>query len=214
MKTRSAVIAVLAILAAGLGAWAAVYGRLPARIPIHWNIHGQVDGWAGKGTALTILAGVVLLFLLFILAGEWLSPVSFKISPFRETFNYMMVICAALMLYIHAIVLLSGLHPDRNFGRWLVGGMFVFFALIGNLLGKVRRNFWMGIRTPWTLASEEVWIATHRLGARLMVAAGIAGAVCVALGVPLPVCLALLIGSLLIPVLYSLWLSKKLEGQT
>jgi uncharacterized membrane protein len=92
--------------------------------------------------------------------------------------------------------------------------MFVFFALIGNLLGKVRRNFWMGIRTPWTLASEEVWIATHRLGARLMVAAGIAGAVCVALGVPLPVCFALLIGSLLIPVLYSLWLSKKLEGQT
>lgn len=214
MKTRSAVISVLAILGAGLGVWAAVYGRLPARIPVHWNIHGQVDGWAGKGTALTILAGVVLLFLLFIVAGEWLSPVSFKISPFRETFNYMMVICAALMLYIHVIVLLSGLHPNRNFGRWLVGGMFVFFALIGNLLGKVRRNFWMGIRTPWTLASEEVWIATHRLGARLMVAAGIAGAVCVALGVPLPVCLALLIGSLLIPVLYSLWLSKKLEGQT
>jgi uncharacterized membrane protein len=214
MKTRNAVISVLAILAAGLGAWAALYGRLPARIPIHWNIHGQVDGWAGKGTALTILAGMVLLFLLFILAGEWLSPVSFKISPFRETFNYVMVICAALMLYIHAIVLLSGLHPNRNFGRWLVGGLFVFFALIGNLLGKVRRNFWMGIRTPWTLASEEVWIATHRLGARLMVAAGIAGAVCVALGVPLPVCFALLIGSLLIPVLYSLWLSKKLEGQT
>jgi len=214
MKTRSAVISVLAILAAGLAAWAAVYGRLPARIPIHWNIHGQVDGWAGKGTPLTILAGVVLLFLLFILAGEWMSPVSFKISPFRETFNYVMVICAALMLHIHAIVLLSGLHPDRNFGRWLVGGLFVFFALIGNLLGKVRRNFWVGIRTPWTLASEEVWIATHRLGARLMVAAGLAGAVCVALGVPLPVCLALLMASLLIPVFYSLWLSKKLEGQT
>jgi uncharacterized membrane protein len=214
MKTRSAVISVVAILAAGLAAWTAVYGRLPARIPIHWNIHGQVDGWAGKWTPLSILAGVVLLFFMFILAGEWLSPVSFKISAFRETFNYVMVICAALMLYIHAIILLSGLHPSRNFGRWLVGGLFVFFALIGNLLGKVRRNFWMGIRTPWTLASEEVWIATHRLGARLMVAAGLGGALCVALGVPLPVCLALLIASLLIPVFYSLWLSKKLEGQT
>jgi uncharacterized membrane protein len=69
------------------------------------------------------------------------------------------------------------LHPEMDPGRPLVGGIFLFFALMGNLLGKVRRNFWMGIRTPWPLAGDAVWIATHRAAARLYTAMGLIGAV-------------------------------------
>ena len=86
---------------------------------------------------------------------------------------------------------------------------FLFFALIGNVLGKVRRNFWVGVRTPWTLASDKVWIATHRLAARLMVVAGMIGA----LGVPVALCFGLLMLALFVPVVYSYFLYQRLERE-
>jgi uncharacterized membrane protein len=85
--------------------------------------------------------------------------------------------------------------------------------VIGNVLGKVRRNFWMGVRTPWTLANDTVWAATHRLAARLMVAAGLLGAMAVWLGVPIAICFVLLIAALLVPAVYSLVLYKRLERE-
>jgi uncharacterized membrane protein len=212
MTTKTATTVVLLLFAIGLGASLVLYPSLPARMPIHWNIHGNVDGWAGKPFGSLGLPALMLLFLLFILAGEWLSPAHFKISPFRASFNYLMVICATLMFYIHALVLAAALHPHRGAqARWMIGGLFVFFAWMGNLLGKTRRNFWIGIRTPWTLASDAVWIATHRLGARIFVAAGIIGAIAAALGVSPVWCFLLLMVAMFVPVFYSLWLSKKLE---
>jgi uncharacterized membrane protein len=211
MTTRTAAIVVLLLFGAALGASLILYASLPARMPVHWDLHGNVNGWAGKTFACLAMPALSLLFLLFILAGEWLSPVHFKVSAFRSAFNYLMVICAALLVYLHACVLAAGLHPGRSQGRWMIGGLFLFFAWIGNMLGKTRRNFWIGIRTPWTLASDTVWIATHRLGARVFMAVGITGAGAIALGAPLPWCFALLVAGAIVPVVYSLWLSKRLE---
>src|SRR5262245_38423230 len=108
-------------------------------------------------------------------------------------------------------MLAAALHPDRSLARWMIAGLFLFFAWVGNLLGKTRRNFWIGIRTPWTLSSDAVWIATHRLGARIFVVAGILGAVAVALGASPVWCFALFLAALCIPVVYSFRMSKKLE---
>ncbi len=60
-------------------------------------------------------------------------------------------------------------------GRFAVAGVFLLFAPIGNVLGKVDRNFFVGGRTPWTLADERVWHATHRLAAKIFVAGGMIG---------------------------------------
>ena len=87
----------------------------------------------------------------------------------------------------------------------------LFFALLGNVLGKVRRNFWIGVRTPWTLASERVWIDTHRFSARLFVAIGIAGFLAILAGAPIVTAVALLLASVLVCVVYSLVHSKRLE---
>lgn len=213
MTTKTAVIVVLALIGTALAASLALYPSLPERMPTHWNIHGEVNGWSGKPFACLALPGVMLLFLLFILAGDWLSPTHFKVGAFRSAFNYLLVIVAALMFYIHALALAAALYPNHFYGRWMVGGMFLFFAWFGNMLGKTRRNFWIGIRTPWTLASDAVWIATHRLGARVFMALGILGAVAIAVGISPLWCFALVVAGICIPVFYSFWLSKKLEKQ-
>ena len=130
---------------------------------------GGVTFWLK--VAVTLLA----LFIVMLFALPWVSPGSFALEPFRETFNYLMVVCMALFGYLHVLMLQAALHPEVDMARLLMTGLLLFFVLMGNVLGKLRRNFWVGVRTPWTLASDKVWIATHRLAARLMVVAGMIG---------------------------------------
>jgi uncharacterized membrane protein len=129
-----------------------------------------------------------------------------------------MMLVVALMGYLHVATLWGAMQPAENktiFMRFFLGGICLFLALLGNVLGKVRRNFWMGVRTPWTLASEVVWNQTHRLAAWLFVAAGLIG---FALAMVLPpsaawVLLLVLLPAALLPVLYSLVLYKRLERE-
>ena len=211
MKTKTALVIILISIAAALAASFVFYGALPDQVPSHWNRHGQVDGWRDKSIGVLTTPGIMLLMLFMLVAGEWISPVHFKIAPFRGTFNYLMVIGTLLVGWLHAMKLLVAFNPELDSGRWLASGLFVLLAAMGNLLGKTRKNFLIGIRTPWTLASDVVWIATHRLAARLLVGAGLIGAISLVLGAPLDVGIGLIIAALLVPTVYSFWLSKRLE---
>ena len=211
MTTKTAAILVFMLFGCALCASLLVYPSLPARIPIHFNAEGQANGWASKTSGCLGPLLIQLLLLLLVLAGDWISPARFKVSEFRSSFNYIMVLASALSLYAYGLTLVAALYPGRLQGRWVIGGLFMFLAWMGNMLGKTRRNFWIGIRTPWALSSDATWIATHRLAARLFVIVGIAGAVGAVVPFPSIVYLVLLAIAILVPVLYSLWISKELE---
>jgi uncharacterized membrane protein len=213
MKTSHAVAGGL-ILTAGVAAYtAALYPSLPELIPIHWGIDGKVDGWAPKAWAAWFGPGAMGLMLGLLFGLPWLSPRQFQVESFRGTFNYLMLLVTALFGYIHVVCLQTALHPQLDSGRVLISGLMLFMAALGNVLGKTRRNYWIGIRTPWTLASDRVWNATHRLGARLLVAAGLLGAAMVWAGVPVAWVFWLLMAALLAPAVHSLILYKRWEGQ-
>ncbi|HEY1376931.1 MAG TPA: SdpI family protein [Gemmataceae bacterium] len=187
------------------------------KIPIHWNIHGEPDGWASPDQPFlafyllpTMLGGVVALGLF---ALPWLSPRNFAVEGFRQTYDYVFFLVAALFLYLGGIITWSQFHGPLHLERTLLAGIFLFFALLGNVLGKVKRNFWMGVRTPWTLADPVVWDRTHRVAAWLFVATGVAGAVLALLGVHPAVCFVLLMVGALSPIVYSLVLYKRLERE-
>jgi uncharacterized membrane protein len=93
----------------------------------------------------------------------------------------------------------------------VLGGIALLFVLLGNVMGKLRRNFWLGVRTPWTLANERVWYATHRLAARTMVAGGLPALVAALGALPHLVAVAALLGAALVPVVFSLVYYKRLE---
>src|SRR5262249_46048419 len=129
------------------------------------------------------------------------------------TFYYIMTLVVALIAYLHVAITCNYLWPGLNTLKWVLGGMSLFFAAIGNSLGKVQRNFWMGVRTPWTLASERVWNQTHRVTAWLWTAGGLIGCLAVLAGVPVMAWMIGLLVIALVPVVYSLWLYKHLEKQ-
>ena len=203
------------------------YGRpdlLREQIPTHSNAAGEVDKWTPREKILPqwlLLPGVMAGFVLLSLVLPWLSPEGFKVDAFRETFYFLMAVVVALFAYIQLLLVLGGIEDvQMDSTRWLLGGLSLFFSLLGNRLGKVQRNFWMGVRTPWTLASEAVWIQTHRLTAWLWVPGGMLLALLGFAGptvLPMTVCVILWIAGLMLmaltPVVYSLWLYKRLEKQ-
>jgi uncharacterized membrane protein len=187
---------------------------LPADVPIHWNIVGQPDRFLPRDAmlgTLLICPACMLGMVLLTRVLPWLSPRPFSVEGFRPTFDYLMALVVALFGYIHLTLLLAYTGTVADSTRVLVAGIFLFFAAIGNVLGKVRRNFWIGVRTPWTLANETVWDRTHRIAAWLFVAAGLLGFASVLIGVPLLICFVGIIVAALVPVVYSLVLYKRLE---
>lgn len=196
------------------------YGRpdlLRERIPTHTNLAGEVDKWTPRERILPqwlilpgVMAGIVGLSMLL----PWLSPQGFEVDRFRGTFFLLMAVVTAVMGYIQLLLVLGGIKGVQlDLSRWLLGGVSLFFTLLGNRLGKVQRNFWMGVRTPWTLASETVWIQTHRLTAWIWTAGGVLLAILAFAGVSIWVWMAGLLLLALFPAFYSLWLYKRLEKQ-
>lgn len=204
-----------ALLVASIIAPACFYPSLPDRIPTHWNMAGDVDGYGGKWT-LFLFPVMMAILLGFFAIMPMLSPRHFEVDAFRPTYLYIMDIVLGLFAYMQVVLLYTVyqvVHGDNSFdiGRALFAGIFLFFAMMGGAVGKVRKNFFIGIRVPWTLASERVWNDTHRLGAWVMTAAGVIGFLLTVLGAPVWLGFVVLIGSMLILLVYSFLRYKSLE---
>jgi uncharacterized membrane protein len=172
---RTALIGSVVILAAAaiLSLWA--WGKIgpDARIPIHWNAKGEADGFAGRiGIWYTVIGIAVLTLLLAVV--PLLEPRKGHLLQSSRAYQALWLGTTAFMAMLHAIVVFSALGHEVSINRWICIGLGVFFAVIGNYLGKTRSNFIFGIRTPWTLSSELSWQRTHRLGGRLFLLFGLA----------------------------------------
>lgn len=209
MRTRYLVVCLL-LIAAMCAATLYYWPSLPARVPVHWDAVGAVDGY-GPRAALWLLGPG--LMALAALAGALLpriAPRRIDISGFESTYYYVCGVIVAMLGYVHAIALLTALHDGVAIRNAVPAGVCVLLVLIGNPMGKVRRNSFIGIRTPWTLASEAVWYATHRLAARLMVASGLLGLCALWLGAAHWLLLTAMMAWAPIAVGYSLLFYKRL----
>jgi len=200
-----------AVILAMLIATVVAYPQLPNTVPIHWDAHGQANGWGPRWSLFLWGPGIMAAFVLLFAALPWLSPRKFEVDSFRSTYLYIMIMLVSMSAYIHVLQLAAGLGVAIDVGRAAIGGVCLFIALLGNVLGKVRRNFYIGIRTPWTIADERVWNKTHRLAAKTCFACGLIGLMAVILRAPFWLPLAMVIAGPMIPAICSLVFYKQLE---
>ena len=156
------------------------YPFLPDTVPTHWNAAGQVNSYAPKWVNAVLFPlisiGVYALIRLLLAAGPRLGYQNSRranLEIVNLIINGVLLFMLVLQLVVTAISL--GMKIDINFVMIL--SISILFIFIGNYMGKLRRNFWAGIRTPWTLASDVVWERTHRLGGWLFVVGGLLGVV-------------------------------------
>lgn len=188
--------------------------RFPEQIPTHYDFSGKPDDWVPRDQpflAFFIFPTAAAAVMAISMALPYVSPERFKVDSFRRTYDYVFMLVAVMFAWLQGVFLVSAAKGGPLHAGWLTGGIFLFLALIGNVLGKVRPNFWVGIRTPWTLANEIVWERTHRFAAWLFVAVGVVGLIGSMLGVHLAILFAILMVAALTPVIYSLVLYKRLE---
>jgi len=205
----------LLLVAAALAATLLAWNHLPARVPLHWNAHGRVDGYGPRWMLLAAGPGAMLAELAIFAALPALSPKRFALESFARTYLRIMLAAVALAGYITAVLLWAALTGDADVTGALLAGVSVLIVVLGNVMGKVRRNFFIGIRTPWTLASERVWHATHRLAAKSMVAAGILGIGAALLGgiAGIVAWIAIVLAGVMVPVVYSFVHYRTLERE-
>jgi uncharacterized membrane protein len=199
------------LVAVALVVTLAIYPQLPDRVPTHWGMKNQPNGYSPKWAMFLIGPGLMAAFLALFHFLPWLSPKQWEVDSFRSTYLQVMLILTCLLAYLYAMTLWAGLNGSANVGQAILGGVCLLLALLGNLLGKVRRNFYIGVRTPWTLANERVWNATHRFAAKTFVVGGLAGLILTLFGVSGWPVLSVILAGALIPAVYSLIFYKQLE---
>ncbi len=163
------------VVIAAMAAFAAiVYSRLPERVPTHFDASGSPDGWMARWPGAFLFAGIGLVVWLLLLGLRRIDPRRAHYQRFEGTYWIVLNIVVLLLAAFEAVSLGLGLGWPIDAGRVTYALLGVVFLLLGNYLPRLRSNWWMGIRTPWTLESERVWRETHRLGGKTFVAGGIA----------------------------------------
>ena len=163
---------VLAMLAASYWAWQVIPGD--ARLPMHWNEMGEVDGYASKGKALLFAPGVAVLIALIFAVVPLVEPRGKNLARSRVLYHSLWAGMLIVFAVVHATIIASAMGVKGAPSTYLIPGLGLLFVVIGNVLGKTRSNFSTGIRTPWTLSSEYSWDKTHRWTGRMWVVVGLA----------------------------------------
>ncbi|MBE7536262.1 MAG: SdpI family protein [Anaerolineales bacterium] len=174
MSTKLTAILVFILIVAAAVAGALLWNRLPDPMPAHWNAAGEIDGYMSKfwGVFLLPIISIALTGLFLIIPN--IDPLKANIAQFRATFNWFIVVFAMYMLYVYTLILFAALGTSFNMTLMLLPAVGLLFIGIGCLMNGAKRNFFIGIRTPWTLSSETVWDETHKLGSKLFILGGAA----------------------------------------
>jgi len=175
MKTNWKTELPLLLLIAGMFLLAAVsWSTAPDRIPVHWGMTGEVDRYGGRLEGLVAIPALGALVYLLMLFLPRIDPGRANYARFGGAYYTVraavLVIFAVLYGVTHLII--RGVQVDMPQVVGLVVG--AMFFLFGNLLGKIRPNWFVGVRTPWTLSSKRAWTKTHRLAGWVFIVGGIA----------------------------------------
>ena len=150
----------------------AVYSKLPDRIPTHFNLRGEPDDWTNRTFAafgMPVFAALMVgLFNLF----PKISPRRANLDRFEDTYWILANVIVAFMGALHVLILGRALGWPVDITSATLLGIGLLFMIIGNVLPRTRSNWWMGIRTPWTMENENVWRATHRLAGKTFMLGG------------------------------------------
>ena len=173
MTTKTTSIIALGLIAVAAIAGLVLWNQLPDQMASHWNANDEVDGTMPKFWGVFLLPLVTLRILVLFTLIPNIDPLKANVAEFRETFNLFIVFFAAFILYIHALTLAWSLgYNNFKMSAAMLPMIGLLFLFIGYMLRKAKRNFFIGIRTPWTLSSDMVWNKTHQLGSILFMVSG------------------------------------------
>jgi len=191
------------------------YPLMPEKVASHWNFDGKVDGYMPRniGVYFVPLLGAAIFALLYILPS--IDPKKENYRKFQKEYDELAAIIIAFLYYAYALTLVFNMGYSFNLTQFLAPGIGALFLYLGAALGKAKQNWFVGIRTPWTMSSEKVWNSTHALGSKLFMAAGVVALLGTALPQMFVAAIAIVIASAVATFVYSYseYRKEKAEGK-
>lgn len=180
------------------------YPQLPEVVASHWNADGQVDGYMGKGIATFLMPGMMLFLAILFFIIPRIDPLGKNIEKFRDAYEEMVIVILAFLFFIFLQMMLWNIGIQISMALTVPFAIGLLFIYMGFLLEKAKRNWFVGIRTPWTMSSDRVWDKTHKIGGRLFKMLGILSLLAILLG---GLAFYVVIGGALIVTAYLVWYS-------
>jgi len=150
-----------------------LYPQMPEEMASHWNAQGEVNGYLPKFWGLFLVPLIsVGLFLLFVSIPK-IDPLKHNIEEFRKYYDGFVVLIILFLFYVHILTILWNMGAKFNIVQLLAPAFAILYYYCGILIENAKRNWFIGIRTPWTLSSERVWEKTHKIGGKLFKASGV-----------------------------------------
>lgn len=173
MTIRKSQIIIIGIILLSFVIGIYFYPQMPEKVASHWNAQGQVDGYMSKfwGLFLMPLISIGLLFLFIILPR--IDPQKANIEKFRKYFDRFIILVFIFLFYLYLLTILWNVGMKFSMTQFLAPAFGVLFYYCGVLIEKAKRNFFIGIRTPWTLSNDKVWDKTHAVGGKLFKLVGV-----------------------------------------
>lgn len=171
MKKINILIILIILFSFGMAVY--FYPQMPERIVSHWNSQGEANGNNSKFWGLFLMPLIsLIMFLLFLLIPK-IDPLKANVEKFRKYFDWFILVLIIFFFYIYVLTIFWNLGYEFNFIGFLIPAFGLLFYFSGILIENAKRNWFIGIRTPWTLSSEKVWDKTHQLGGKLFKVSGI-----------------------------------------
>jgi len=163
--------ALILLAVVSLSLWA--YPQLPAQVITHWNFYGQANGWSSREFHVFFFPALLVAMYILFSVMPMFDPKSERYQEFARVYLIMRDLILLVFLVVFVVATLVNLGYPINIGATVAGAVGLLMIILGNYFGKLKRNWFIGIRTPWTLSSENVWNKTHRLGGRLFMFFGL-----------------------------------------
>lgn len=161
MNTKEAIVIVCALILASALTTAYFYADLPQTLVTHWNSSGEANGTADKSWGVFLVPLIAAFISLLLFSLPYIDPIDKGYRNFRKEYDWLIVLIAAFLSLLQVMTVVWNLGLHFNFSRFLAPTVGVLFYFIGTLMPGFKRNWFAGIRTPWTLSSEDVWRKTH-----------------------------------------------------
>ncbi|HOK66713.1 MAG TPA: SdpI family protein [Anaerohalosphaeraceae bacterium] len=173
MKMRITTVLIWLTVAAAFGISGIFYPKMPVIMASHWNAAGQVDGYMPKSVLMFLLPGIMAAEALFFYAILLIDPLRKNIFKFRVYYEGFILLITIFLLAVHLFTIAWSLRIQISMNVFMPLMIGILFFVMGSILPHLKPNWFLGIRTPWTLSNETVWNRTHRIGGILFKTAAI-----------------------------------------
>ncbi len=163
-----------ALILAALAASVLYYPHLPEQMPTHWGLSGEPNGWSSRLWGAWMLPFLMAIIWVIMRAVPHLDPKHANYANFAGVYETLIVATLVFMLGAHLLILAAAMGQVLDMGRFVMAGIGAFLIVIGVILPRIHPNWFVGIRTPWTMSSDLSWDRTHRLGGWLFAVMGAA----------------------------------------